>query len=70
MSNHNLIGMTVVFDDAYTGVEKYARVDRVDGANAILRIIRKEDAGTNPRRVKMNPDARVAEITCGSGMID
>ena len=70
MEDHNLIGTTIAFVDAYTGVEKYGRIDRVYGDEAVVRIINKETAGQNPRRVKMQPDARIAEITSGTGIID
>ncbi len=63
-------GTTIVFDDAYTGVEKYGRIDRVFGDEAIVRIISKDEAGPNPRRVTMKPDARIAAISGGTGLIN
>jgi hypothetical protein len=65
-----ITGRTIVFDDAYTGVEKYGRIDRVYGDEAIVHIISKEKAGPNPRRVKMKPDDRIAEMTSGTGVIE
>lgn len=59
-----------MFDDAYTGAEKFGRIDRVFGDDAIIRIISKEEAGPNPRRVILKPDARIAAITDGSGLIN
>lgn len=70
MDNSNLVGTTIVFDDAYTGVETYARLKRVSGDEGIFRILSKEAAGPNPRRVRAKPDARIAEITNGIGIVE
>jgi hypothetical protein len=69
MSTSNLIEMTVVFDDAYTGVEKFGRVDRVYGDDAIVRIITMEEAGPEPRRIVSKPDRRIAEIAGGTSVV-
>jgi hypothetical protein len=60
----------IVFDDAYTGVEKYGRIDRVFGDEAIVRIISKDEAGPNPRRVTMRADARIVAVAGGTGLIN
>jgi hypothetical protein len=65
MDTLDITGQTIVFDDAYTGVEKYGRIEH-DG---VVHIISKEEAGPNPQRVTMKPDARIAEITGGTGLI-
>ncbi len=69
METSSIVGTTIVFDDAYTGVEKYGRIDRVYGDDAVVHIINKNEAGPNPRRVTMKADARVMEITGGSGLV-
>ncbi len=70
METSKIIGTTIVFDDAYAGAEKFGRIDRVFGDDATIRIISKEEAGPNPRRVKLKPDARIDAITHGSGLIN
>jgi hypothetical protein len=70
METSRLIGTIIVFDDAYTGAERYGRIDHVFGEEAVIRIINKEEAGPTPRRVELRPDARIAAITDGSGLID
>jgi hypothetical protein len=60
---------TVVFEDAYTGETKYGRIERRYGSDAIVRIISEEEAGPNPRRVRLRQDARIAELTDGTGVI-
>ncbi len=69
MQTSQIIGATIVFDDAYTGAKKYGRIDQVFGEDAIIRIISKAEAGPSPRRVKLKPDARIAAITNDSGLI-
>ena len=61
---------TIVYDDAYTGVEKHGRIERTYGDTAIVRNISKEEAGPNPRRVVMRRDPRIAEVTGGTGLIE
>jgi hypothetical protein len=61
---------TIVFNDAYTGEEKYGRIDRVYGCDIVLHLIAKEEAGPNPRRIVMRPDPRIAKITGGTGIIN
>ena len=56
---------TIVVDDAYTGIENYVRVDD----NDVVHFISKEEPGPNPRRVKSKPDAGIAKITNGTGII-
>lgn len=70
MSTSNLIGTTLVWDDAYTGVEKYGRIDRMFGSDAIVRTITKEEAGPDPRRIAVRLDERIARITGGTGLIN
>ncbi|HEY1806886.1 MAG TPA: hypothetical protein VGG45_20620 [Terracidiphilus sp.] len=70
MEASNIIGTTIVFDDAYTGTEKFGRIDRVFGDDAIVRVISREEAGSSPRRVKLKPDARIAAITDNSGLVN
>jgi len=69
MDNHNLIGMTIVYIDAYDGIERYAKLIRVFGNDGIWRSVSKEKAGPNPRRITLKPDARIAAITNGTGVI-
>ena len=70
METASIIGTTIVFDDAYTGIEKYGRIDHVSGDDAVVRIISKDEAGSNPRKVTMTPDASVIAITRGTGLFD
>lgn len=65
----DIIGKTIVFSDAYTGEERFGRIDP-EGSQDIVHIISKEEAGPNPRRVTTRPDARIAEITNGTGIIE
>ena len=69
METTSIVGSTIVFDDAYTGVEKYRRIQRVFGDDAVIRIISKAEAGPNPRRVFVNADERIATITNGTGLM-
>jgi len=52
MDNSNLVGMTIVFEDETDGTQKYGRIDHVSGDDGVIRFIKKEEAGPNPRRVK------------------
>ena len=70
MNSCQLIGTTIAFQDAYTGVETFGRIDQIFGDAAIIRVIKKDEAGTNPRRVKPRPDARIASITHHIGLIE
>ncbi len=70
METSSIVGTSIVFDDAYTGVEKYGRIDRVFGDDAVVRIISKSEAGQNPRRVTMKPDARIVASTGGTGLVN
>jgi hypothetical protein len=63
------MGTTIVFDDAYTGAEKYGRIDGVYGNDHVVHVITKDEAGSNPRRVTMRRDARIAAITNSTGLI-
>lgn len=66
MEASGIIGKTIVFDDAYTGVETYGHVDHED----VVHIVSKEEAGPNPIRVKVKPDPRIDKITGGTGVIE
>ena len=66
----SLIGKTIVFYNAYTGVETYGRIKRASGNDLNVSVITKEEAGPNPRRVKVTPDARIAKIADGTGLIN
>ncbi len=70
MDSHNLIGTAIVYNDAYDGVEKYAKLIGVSGNDGLWRSVSKEEVGTNPRRVVAKPDPRINEITGGTGIID
>lgn len=70
METFQIIGTTIVFDDAYTGAEKFGRILSVYGDNATVRLISKDAAGPDPRRVIMKPDAHTAEITRGTGVVN
>jgi hypothetical protein len=70
MDNHNLIGTAIVYNDAYDGIEKYAKLIGVSGNDGIWRSVSKEEAGTNPRRVIAKPDTRIDGVTGGTGTIE
>jgi hypothetical protein len=70
MENNQLVGRTIIFDDAYTGVERYGRIIQTSGTDGTIRIIRKEEAGLNPIRWKPIADPRIDEITGGTGQIN
>ncbi len=70
MGRAQIIGTTIVFDDPYTGVRKYGRIVQVIGHDVAIRIIKREEAGPSPRRVKPRSDSRIAAITNGTGRID
>jgi hypothetical protein len=55
MENPLTVGATVVFTDATDGLEKYAVVNHVSGTDRVFRLIRKEEAGPNPIRLKTRP---------------
>jgi hypothetical protein len=62
-------GETIVFTDAYTGQEMYGRIGQVFCDKATVRIITKEEAGPNPRKIVMRVDPSIAKITNGTGII-
>ena len=70
MKNDNLIGTAIVYNDAYDGISKYAKLIKVFGDVGIWRSITKEEAGLNPRKVRTDTDARIDQITGGTGIID
>jgi hypothetical protein len=63
-------GNTITWNDAYTGVEKYARIVQIQGHDLRLREISKEKAGPNPIKVTVQRDPRTDEITGGTGIIE
>jgi len=70
MEMTQITGTTILFNDAYTGVEKYGRIVQVIGHDAVIRIISREEAGPSPRRVKLRSDTRIAATTDGTSLID
>ena len=62
-------GDTVEFVDAYTHELKYGRLDLVSGGDCIIRLITKDEAGPNPRKLSAKPDERIAALTNGTGII-
>jgi hypothetical protein len=46
-------GDTVEFIDARTKETRYGRIQKMQGGNAIVRIIRKEQAGPNPKKLTL-----------------
>jgi hypothetical protein len=70
MDNHNLIGTTIELTGGYDNSKTYWRLLSVSGDDGRWGLISKEEAGPNPRRVKGIPDARIAEITGGTGIIE
>ncbi len=63
METSEMIGTTVVFFDAYTGAERFGRIDQVFGDDAVIRIIGRDEAGPSPRRVRLKTDVRIAAIS-------
>ncbi len=55
MENSKLVGMTIVFEDEADGTQKYGRIENVSGDDGVIRFIKKEEAGPNPRKVKFRP---------------
>ena len=53
----------VVFADAYTGEEKYGRIEHRFGGDAIIHIVTKEEAGPNPKRIVPRPDLRTETLS-------
>jgi hypothetical protein len=63
------VGDTVEFEDAYTHEIKWGRITQMFGGTSLVSTITKEEAGPNPKRFSPKPDARIAAITDGTGII-
>jgi hypothetical protein len=70
MKKQEIVGSAIVFDDAYTGEERYGQVGRVHGNVAVISLITKDEAGPAPTRIKTRADSRVAALTHGTGLIE
>jgi hypothetical protein len=56
MSAEFAVGDRVEYEDAYTGEIKYGLITQMQGADALIRAITKQEAGPNPKRL---PKARI-----------
>ena len=56
MSEELAVGDRVEYEDAYTGEIKFGLITHLQGADAIIRTITKNEAGPNPKQL---PKARV-----------
>lgn len=53
MEDSNLIGMTLEFEDEPDETRKFGQIVHVSGDDGVIRLISKEKAGSNPRRVRL-----------------
>jgi len=68
-------GDAVEFEDAYTGETKYGRVENGHGSTFILHIISRQEAGLNPKSLKVRkPCSKVMQPDgtriCGSHRVE